>query len=62
MNLQAAGDGIGRVGTGNMNIPRKEECNDCGDEYCHAGDNIVIVMNGGTEASGWVLSSSNRYS
>jgi hypothetical protein len=50
MNLQAAGDGIGRVGTSNINTPRKEECNDGGGEYCHAGDNIVIVMNGGAEA------------
>lgn len=50
MNLQAAGDGIGRVGTGNIDIPRKEECDDGGGECCHAGDNIVIVKSGGAGA------------
>lgn len=35
MNLQTAGDGIGGVGTDNVDSPQKEKCDDRGEEHWH---------------------------
>ncbi len=44
MNLQAAGDGIGRVGTGRVDSPKKKDCNDGGEEHCHIGQGEMSIM------------------